>query len=169
MPGFRLLHDWCYQAMWLFSVAPEDPENDTMMEMYDTDELYSTVKSLMHAIRTQDQDTQQDASHQMIQIAKPWTIRRWSELKLANGNPLVRIVKEFAHLVVLEWTQDEQAKLETLVEKYTSQGASGAWRVHRWRLSGFSMVLEDTKDQNDVSGQWYDEWPHNTWVDSPIF
>jgi len=25
------------------------------------------------------------------------------------------------------------------------------------------------EDQNDVSGQWYDEWPLDTWVDSPIF
>jgi hypothetical protein len=75
------------------------------------------------------------AAHRMIQIAKPWTTRRWSESKLANGNPLVRIPKENAHLVDLEWTADQQAKLKALVEKYTSRGSSGAWRVHRWRLA----------------------------------
>jgi len=91
--GFHSLYDWCYQTMWLFSGAPEDPEDETVMEMHGADTLYSAVKSLMHAIRTEDQDTQQDAAHQMIQIAKPWTIRRWSELKLANGKPLVRIPK----------------------------------------------------------------------------
>jgi len=31
------------------------------------------------------------------------------------------------------------------------------------------LVLGDTKDQNDVSGQWYNQWPLDTWVDSPIF
>ena len=52
--------------------------------------------------------------------------------------------------------------------RYSSRGASGAWRVHRWWLACFSLVLEDTEDWNNVSGQWYDEWPLDTWVDSPI-
>jgi len=155
--------------MWLFSGAPEDAEDETLMEKHGAEALYSAVKSLMHAIRTEDQDAQQDAAHRMIQIAKPWTIRRWSESKLANGKPLVGIPKENAHLVDLEWTEEEQAKLKTLVERYTSQGASGAWRVHRWRLACFSLVLGDTEDRNDISGQWYNEWPLDTWVDSPIF
>ena len=30
-------------------------------------------------------------------------------------------------------------------------------------------MLGDTEDRNNVSGQWYDVWPLNTWVDSPIF
>jgi len=30
-------------------------------------------------------------------------------------------------------------------------------------------VLGDTEDRNDVSGQWHDEWPLDTWVESPIF
>ena len=30
-------------------------------------------------------------------------------------------------------------------------------------------MLGDTEDRNNVSGQWYDEWGLNTWVDSPIF
>jgi len=30
-------------------------------------------------------------------------------------------------------------------------------------------MLEDTEDCNDISGQWYNEWVLNTWVDSPIF
>ena len=121
--------------MWLFSGAPEDPEDETLMEMHGAEALYSAMKSLMHAVRTKDQDAQQDAAPQMIQIAKHWTIRRWSESKLANWKPLVRIPKENAHLVDLEWTEDEQAKLKTLVEVYTSRGASGAWMVYRWRLA----------------------------------
>jgi hypothetical protein len=124
-PGFHSLYDWGYQAMWLFSGAHEDPEDETVMEMHGTDALYSTVKSLMHAIQTEDQDTEQDAAHRMIQIAKPWRIRRWSESKLANGKPLVQIPKENAHLVDLEWTEEEQATLKTHVKRYTSRGASG--------------------------------------------
>jgi hypothetical protein len=168
-PGFHSLYDWCYQTMWLFSGAPEDPEHETVMEMHSADAPYSAVKSLIHAIQTEDQDVQQDAAHLMIQIAKPWTIRRWSESKLANGKPLVRISKENAHLVDLEWTEDKQAKLNTVVERYTSRGTSGAWRVHQWRLACFALVLGDTEDRNDVSRQLYNEWPLDTWVDSPIF
>jgi len=41
--------------------------------------------------------------------------------------------------------------------------------VHRWQLACFSLVLGDTEDRNDISGQWYNECPLNTWVDSPIF
>jgi len=70
--------------MWLFSGAPDDPEDDTVMEKYDADALYSAVKSLMHDIQTEDEEAQQDAVHRTIQIAKPWTISRWSELKIAN-------------------------------------------------------------------------------------
>jgi len=137
MPGFHSLYDWCIQTMWLFSGVPEDSEDDTMMEKHGAEALYSAVKCWMHAIRTEDEQAQQNAAPQMIQFAKPWTIRRWSGSKLANGKPLVRIPKENAHLFNLEWTEEEQAKLMTLVERYTSRGASGAWRVHRWRLACF--------------------------------
>jgi len=90
-------------------------------------------------------------------------------LNLENRKPLDWTPKENVHLVDLEWTEDEQAKLKTLVERYNSLGASGAWRVHRWRLTCLSLVLGDTEDRNDVSGKWYNEWPLDTWVDSPIF
>jgi hypothetical protein len=40
------------------------------------------------------------------------------------------IPKENAHHVNLEWTEDKQAKLKALVERYTSRGSSRAWRVH---------------------------------------
>ena len=168
-PGFNSLYDWCFQTMWLFSGAPEDAADETAMEKHAAEALYSAVKCLMHAIRTEDLDAQQDAVHWMIQIAKLWTIKRWSESKLANGKPPVQIANENPHLVHLEWTEEEQAKLKTLVERYTSQGISGAWRIHRWRLAWFSLVLGDTVDWNHVSGQWYNEWPLDTWVDTLIF
>jgi hypothetical protein len=167
-PGFHSLYDW-YQTMWLFSRVPEDPEDETVMTMHGADALDSAVMSLLHAIWTEDQDAQQDAAHRMIQIAKPWTITWWSESKLANGTPLHRIPKENAHHVDVERTEDEQAKLKILVERFTLPGTSGGRRVHRCSLACFSWELGDTKDRNDVSGKWYDDWALDTWVDSPIF
>ena len=73
-----------------------------MKEKHGADGLYSAVQCMMYAIWTKDKDAQQDVAHQMIQIAKPWTIRRWSEFKLANGKPLVQILKVNAHLIGLE-------------------------------------------------------------------
>ena len=87
----------------------------------------------MHAMRTEDEEAQQDAAHRMIQIPKRWMMRRRSELKLANGKPLARIPKENTHLIDLEWTEDEPANQKALVERYTSRGALAAWRVHQWR------------------------------------
>jgi hypothetical protein len=51
-PGIHSLYDCCYQVMWMLSGAPENTENETVMELHGTDEMYSAVKSLMHAIRT---------------------------------------------------------------------------------------------------------------------
>ena len=97
-----------------------------MKEKHGADALYSAVKSLMHAIRTKDQEAQQDAAHRMIQNSRPCTIRRWSESKYANGKPLVRIPMENALLIDLEWTGDEQGEPKPLVERFTSRGGSGA-------------------------------------------
>jgi len=123
----------------------------------------------MHGIWTEDQDAQQDGAHQMIQLAKPWKIRRWSESELTNGKPLLRIPQENTHLVDLEWNENEQAKLMTPVERYTSQGTSGAWRVYRWQLACCSLLLGDTEDRNDILRQWYKAWPLDPWVDSLMF
>jgi len=155
--------------MWLFSGTPEEPEDETLLEMHGAKALYSAVKSLMHEIRTADQDAQQDATHLMIQIEKRWTIRWWSESKLMNGKRFVRIPKDNAHPVDHKRTEEEQATLKTLVDRYISQRASGVWRVRRWPLAWFSLALGDTEARNDILGQWYNEWPLDTSEDSPIF
>jgi hypothetical protein len=155
--------------MCLFSGARDDAEDDTVKETHGAEALYSAVKSLMHAIRTENEEAQWNAAHRMIQIAKPWTIRWWSELRLANGKPLVWIPKQKAHLIDLGRTEDTQTTLQTLVERYTLRGASGAWRAHRWRLACSSLVLGDTEDLNDVCGLWYNKWPLVSWVNSLIF
>jgi hypothetical protein len=55
-PGFHSLYAWCYQVMWLLSGVPKDPEDETVMEMNGADALDITVKSLIHAAQTEDQD-----------------------------------------------------------------------------------------------------------------
>jgi hypothetical protein len=57
----------------------------------------------------------------------------------------------------------------TLVERYTLRGASAAWRVHRWWLAYFSLVLGATEDRNNVCGQLNDKWPLDTCIDSLRF
>jgi hypothetical protein len=69
--GLNSLYDWCFQMMWRFSGAPEDPGDDTVMKQHGAEALYSAVKSLMHAIRRKDEEAEQDAAHRMIPIAKP--------------------------------------------------------------------------------------------------
>jgi len=83
-PGFNSLYDRCLHTMWLFSGAPDDREDATVIEKHGAEGLYSAVKSLMHAIRTKNQENQQDAGLRNIQIAKPWMIRMWSESTPAN-------------------------------------------------------------------------------------
>jgi len=153
---------------WRLSGAPDDPEDNTVLDKYGADAVYSAVKSLMQAIRTEDEEAQQDAVHRMIQIAKPWTIWRWLESKCPNGKPLGQIPKENVHLIDLEWTEDEQAKLQALGERYSSRCASEAWRVHWLQLACFSVVLGDTEDCNNVSRHWYGEWALDTSVDLPL-
>jgi hypothetical protein len=79
------------------------------MEKHSAKAVNSAVKSLIHAVQTKNDQGQQDAAHQMIQNAKPWLIRRWSESKRANGKPLVPIPKENEDLIAVEWNEDLEA------------------------------------------------------------
>jgi len=168
---FYSLYDWCYQMIWVFSGAPENTENNTMMENNGAETVYCAARGLMQAIWTEDAEAQHDAAHQMIQNGKRLTILRWSESKLPNVKPLIRILMENAHYIDRDWTEDEQAKLKTLGERFMSRGASGARMVHRWWLARFSLVLGDTDDSNDISGQWYIEkatWYPGGFANLPI-
>jgi len=64
--GFHSLYDWCFRMLALVSGAPEDPDDETVIGKHSTKALHSAVRSLMHDIRTEDQDAQQDAAHRMI-------------------------------------------------------------------------------------------------------
>jgi len=79
--GFHSVDDRCYQKMWLCSGAPEDPEDNTVTEKHSAEAFHSTGTSLMHAVRTGDEEAQRDGAHQLVQIAKSWMITRWSESK----------------------------------------------------------------------------------------
>jgi len=106
-PWFHWLYDRWYQTIWLIPGAPEDPVDETVVAEHGAEALYSAVKSLMHAIRTEEEEAQLDAVHWMIQIAKSWTIRWWLESKFANGKPPVRIPTENIHRIDLKWTDEE--------------------------------------------------------------
>jgi len=169
MSGLYSVYNWCYQTMWLCSGVSDDWEDDTGMETHGANTMDSTVKSLTHVMWTEDNHLQLDAAHVMILIGKPWTLRRWSESKVANRKQHVWIPNEHAPLIHSQWTQEEPAKLKTLVARLTSHGALGVWRVLQWRLACFPLVLGDMVDCNDVIGHWLNEWPLNAWVDSLIF
>ena len=57
----------------------------------------------------------QEAGQAMIDVLRPWIIRRWAELKLASGAPLISMPSEIVHQVRLEWTAEEQEFLMTTV------------------------------------------------------
>jgi hypothetical protein len=69
--GLHSLYVWCLQMMWLFSRAPDNPEDDTVMVRNGADEVYSAMQRWMHPIWTEDKAAQQDVAQQMIQIVKP--------------------------------------------------------------------------------------------------
>jgi len=72
-------------------------------------------------------------------------------IELGNGKPLVPIPKQNAHLVHLDCTEQEQDQLMTLVERYTSQGASGAYMLAGMFLFG-------------IGRHWRSEWHFRTIV-----
>jgi len=65
--------------------------------------------SLLHTIQTEDEDAQMESANQMIYIANPCMIRRWSKSKLLDGKLLIQMPKDNAHLIDLEFTEDDNA------------------------------------------------------------
>jgi len=138
-PGFHSLYDWYSQMMWLFPCAPDEHEDETLMEKHVTHPLYPAVQSSMHARWSANQDAHLDAGYRVIQIVKPLTMRRWSEWKLANEKPLVQITNKNGQLVDLEWTEKQQAMLKagsnaTFHKVLPMRGGfiDGGWLVSHW-------------------------------------
>ena len=67
-PGCYSLYEWCYQMMWPFSGAPDDPEDVTVREQRGADALDSAVRNLMHDIGTEDKEAQQDEPHLVLEM-----------------------------------------------------------------------------------------------------
>jgi hypothetical protein len=131
MAGFHSLYYWCFQPRWLFSGAPENPEDETVLENHCAKARNSAVNSGMHTIQANHNDTPQDAAHQLIHIATHWTRRGCPESKLAYGKPLDGLLKENTHLFDLECTVHWQTTLITIEERFTSRRVFGAWWVYR--------------------------------------
>jgi hypothetical protein len=60
----------------LLSDVPGQLEDNAVMEKHGAEILYSTVKHVMHDVRTEDKVSQQDVLYEIIQIAKHWTKRK---------------------------------------------------------------------------------------------
>jgi len=133
-PGLHSLHNWYCQPIWVNLGEMDHPADDTALEIHGVEAQYHAEKSVMQAIWTEVKEADQDAAEKMIQDTKPWMIGRWSESKLEIRKPLVWLLKDNVYLVDLEQTEEEQAKLKTLVEWYTSQHASEGWWVQWWHL-----------------------------------
>jgi len=146
MPGFCWLFDRCYQLMMLISGAPEDWEDDTVIEMHSAETQCSAEWILMHGIEPEDEYSQQDSVHHTIQSAKPWMIRTWSEWNLPKWKPLIQIPKEYEHLIDPESTEEKHAMLKIIVERDTSQDASQAWMIHRSQPAWVLFVFANTED-----------------------
>jgi hypothetical protein len=54
--GYYSVYDRGCRMMWLFSDAPDDLEDETVMEMHGAKALYSAVKRLMNSILTEDKE-----------------------------------------------------------------------------------------------------------------
>jgi len=55
--------------MWLFSDAPQDPEDQTVTETPGEGSFHSAMKSIMHVVWTEDEEAQDDAVCWIIQNA----------------------------------------------------------------------------------------------------
>jgi hypothetical protein len=83
-PAFHSLYDWCFQTLWLCSGMPESPEDDIVMKKHGAEALYSTVKSRLPIGQNIEEEAEQNVAYWIIQIEKPWTIRRWPQSELTT-------------------------------------------------------------------------------------
>lgn len=78
---------------------PEDPEDNSVMEKHGAETLYSTEKSVMHAIHTADKDAEHVVAHWMIHPPKARMLKRQLQSKPANAKPLIPIPKGNVHFI----------------------------------------------------------------------
>ena len=156
-PAYHSLRDWGSTTCWLFRM-PLDVQDTDVVNNHGAQAMVNAVRELELSVKRGDPvEDQKTAATNMITVARPWTIRRWAESRLASGAPLANIPQEMTHQVPLQWSTEEQAQLKKVVLRLQSAALSEshgvAWRVHRWQLACFSFVLEDDGDRH-ANGEW---------------
>jgi hypothetical protein len=125
----------------LYSEVPDNQADETVMEKYNAKALYSVGKRCMYVIGAEDNEAPQYRTSHLIQIAKHWTNRWWSESTLQIAKLVFWIPKINAHGADHKWTEPEEANLMNKWERYTVQSPSGVWTVHRCELFGFEWYI----------------------------
>ena len=178
-PAYHSLRDWANLSRWLLAI-PHEVEVAESVSRHGPVALGKAVANVQRAVsKALPPDEQQAAAAEMIEVARPWTIRRWTESKLESGAPLVPIPAEIVHQVPLEWTPEEQERLAGVVKRLHEQTLTDlrgvAWRVHRWQLACFSFPLEEEGDHQEgdrhegVDYKWREEWDAANFVEGPVF
>jgi hypothetical protein len=172
-PAYHSLADWGNTSSWLFHI-PAVVQDEGELIHHGPRAMIRAVRELEQAVKHQESLAEQkEAAMRLIDVARPWTIRRWAESRLASGAPLANIPQEEIHHVRLQWTPEEQEQLSTVVQRLQAERLTHergvAWRVHRWQLACFSFPLEDEGDRY-ASGEWREQWGDlNNFEAGPIF
>ena len=172
-PAYHSLRDWGSTTSWLFTI-PQDVQDAEAVESHGPQAMVTAVRDLELAVRRGDLlEDQKAAAVQMITVARPWTIRRWAESKLASGAPLANIPQGTMHQVPLQWSEEEQDQLQAVILRLQTTALSNshgvAWKVHRWQLACFSFALEHDGDRH-ANGDWREQWGHlGDFAEGPIF
>ena len=101
-PAYHSLRDCANLTHWLFAI-PEVAEDPDAVAKHGPAALEKAVVDIQRAVsKDLPAHEQQAAVQAMIDIVRPWTIRRWTESKLASGALLISIPTEIVHQVLLE-------------------------------------------------------------------
>lgn len=84
-PAYHSLRDWANLSRWLFAI-PHEVEVAESVSRHGPVALGKAVANVQRAVsKALPPDEQQAAAAEMIEVARPWTIRRWTESKLESG------------------------------------------------------------------------------------
>ena len=158
-PAYHSLRDWTNISRSLFDI-PNEVEMPDSVSYHGPIALAKAVANVQREVsKALPLDKQQAAAQAMIEVVRPWTIRRWTESKLESGAPLVAIPTEIIHQVTLEWTPEEQEHLAAVAKRLKEQALTDlcgwvVWRVHRWQLACFTFPLKKVIAMVTISGRW---------------
>ena len=100
--AYHSLRDWANLTRWLFAI-PEVAEDRDAVTKHSPVTLEKAVMDIQHTVsKDLPAHEQQAAAQAMIDVVRPWMIRRWTESKLTSGAPLISIPTEIVHQVLLE-------------------------------------------------------------------